>query len=41
MKGGAIDGIVDLSGLAAGVYVIKVDTEGKSFTAKVVRTNRR
>jgi hypothetical protein len=41
VKGGATEGVIDLSGLAAGVYVIKVDAERKSFTAKVVKTNRR
>jgi hypothetical protein len=41
MKGGATEGVLDLSGLAAGVYVVRVKAEGKSFTAKVVKTNRR
>jgi hypothetical protein len=41
MKGGATEGVLDLSGLAAGVYVVRVQSEGKSFTAKVVKTNRR
>jgi hypothetical protein len=40
-KGGATTGVIDLSGLAAGVYVVRVPSEGKSFTAKVVKTNRR
>jgi hypothetical protein len=40
-KGGATTGVMDLSGLAAGVYVVRVQSEGKSFTAKVVKTNRR
>jgi hypothetical protein len=41
MKGDAAEGLIDLSGLAAGVYVVKVEAERKSFTAKVVKTNRR
>ncbi|MCX6843466.1 MAG: T9SS type A sorting domain-containing protein [candidate division WOR-3 bacterium] len=41
VKGGATEGVIDLSGLAAGVYVVKVEAERKSFTAKVVKTNRR
>jgi hypothetical protein len=41
MKGGARNGILDLSRLAAGVYVVRVKSEGESFTAKVVKTNKR
>jgi hypothetical protein len=41
LKGGAAEGVIDLSGLAAGVYVVRVEAERKSFTAKVVKTNRR
>jgi hypothetical protein len=41
VKGGAAEGVIDLSGLAAGVYVVRVEAERKSFTAKVVKTNRR
>jgi hypothetical protein len=41
VKGGATEGAIDLSGLAAGVYVVRVEADGKSFTAKVVKTNRR
>jgi len=40
-KGGATTGAIDLSGLAAGVYFVRVESKGKSFTAKVVKTNRR
>jgi hypothetical protein len=40
-KGGAADGLLDLSGLAAGVYVVRVGSEGRIFTAKVVKANRR
>jgi len=40
-KGGDTEGRIDLSGLAAGVYVVRVESEGKSFMAKVVKTNRR
>jgi hypothetical protein len=41
VKGGAVEGVIDLSGLAAGVYVVKVEAERKSFMAKAVKTNRR
>jgi len=41
MKGGAAEGLIDLSGHAAGVYVVEVEAERKSFTAKVVKTNWR
>jgi hypothetical protein len=41
-KGGAVkEGMIDLTGLAAGVYVARVEFEGTDFTAKVVKTNRR
>jgi hypothetical protein len=41
-RGGAVkEGMIDLTGLAAGVYVARVESEGTSFTAKVVKTNRR
>ncbi|HTW92320.1 MAG TPA: T9SS type A sorting domain-containing protein [bacterium] len=40
-KGGATNGVIDLAGLAAGVYVIRVESVERSFTAKVVKTNRR
>jgi hypothetical protein len=33
--------MIDLTGLAAGVYVARVEFEGTDFTAKVVKTNRR
>jgi hypothetical protein len=41
MKGGAASGVIDLAGLSAGVYVVRVESAGKSFTAKVVKANRR
>jgi hypothetical protein len=41
MKGGATKGVLDLTGLAAGVYVLRVKSEGENFTAKVVKANRR
>ena len=41
-KGGAgKEGMIDLTGLAAGVYVVRVESERKSFTTKVVKLNRR
>jgi len=40
-KGGAEEGSIDLTGLSAGVYVVKAESEGTSFTAKVVKTSRR
>jgi hypothetical protein len=40
-KGGDSEGSIDLSGLAAGVYIMRVRTAGKYLTAKVVKTNRR
>ena len=40
-KGGATEGSIDLSCLAAGVYVVRVESEGNYFTAKVVKTDRR
>ena len=40
-KGGATEGELGLSTLPAGLYVVRVESEGKSLTAKVVRTNRR
>jgi hypothetical protein len=41
MKGGATKGVLDLTGLAAGVYVLRVKSEGENFTAKVVKANGR
>jgi hypothetical protein len=40
-KGGATKGVIDLAGLATGVYVVRVKSEGTNLTAKVVKTNRR
>lgn len=40
-KGGATNGVIDLTGLAAGVYVVRVESVGKSFSTKVVKTSRR
>jgi hypothetical protein len=40
-RGGATEGEVGLSALPAGLYIIRVESEGKNLTAKVVRTNRR
>jgi hypothetical protein len=41
VKGGAAEGVADLTGLPAGVYVVRVDCEGTNLTAKVVRTKGR
>lgn len=41
LKGGTAEGVIDLAGLAAGVYVVRVESEGKNLTTKVVKTNRR
>jgi hypothetical protein len=41
MKGGAANGVIDLAGLSTGVYVVRVESVGKSFTAKVVKANGR
>jgi hypothetical protein len=40
-KGGAAEGVLDLSRLGSGVYVLVVESDGRNFTAKVVKTNRR
>jgi hypothetical protein len=40
-KGGASEGLVDLGGLADGVYVLRVKSEGTNLTTSVVKTNRR
>jgi hypothetical protein len=40
-KGGAIEGELGLSALPAGLYIVRVDSKGVDFTAKVVKTNRR
>jgi hypothetical protein len=41
MEGGATEYRLNLSGLPAGVYLVRVDSEGKKLTAKVVRTKGR
>jgi hypothetical protein len=40
-KGGETQGVIDLTGHAAGVYIVRVKSEGKNLTAKVVKANRR
>jgi hypothetical protein len=40
-KGGVIEGEIDLSALAAGLYIVRVGSEGADFTAKVVKADRR
>jgi hypothetical protein len=41
MKGGAAEGEMNLADLPAGVYVVRVYSEGTNLTAKVVRTKGR
>jgi hypothetical protein len=38
MKGGATKGVICLASQAAGVYVIRVESEGKGLTTKVVKS---
>ena len=38
MKEGAVQGELDLAGLPAGVYIVRVNGEGTTITAKVVKT---
>ena len=41
VKGGETQGMIDLTGHAAGVYVVRVEFEGNRLTTKVVKTDRR
>jgi hypothetical protein len=41
VKGGETQGMMDLTGHATGVYVVRVRCEGKNLTMKVVKTDRR
>ena len=41
LKGGVLQGEIDLVGQPAGVYIIRVSKEGTNITAKVVITKAR
>jgi hypothetical protein len=41
LKGGVLQGEIDFARQPAGVYIIRVSSEGTTLTAKVVRTKRR